>query len=133
MTIVPAGPAPSCVRVAAPSPRSEAESSHLQTRRFVIVAPWGTCSIDGRGMEIGREVGPLADELSSYMTVSRRHASLRVSSSGRLLVRDHNSSNGTFRNGRRINPNLPVELRDGDTVSLSTRVRFTVREESDEG
>ena len=41
---------------------------------------------------------------------------------------DHGSANGTFRNENRIEPNVPVELRSGDTVGFSTMLNFTVLE-----
>ncbi len=101
-------------------------------RRFRLGTPWGDWVMAESEVVIGREVGPLTDNLQAQMTVSRRHASLRVTSSGRLHVIDHNSMNGTFHNDRRIDPNLPVELRAGDTVSFSSAVRFEVAVEAGE-
>ena len=95
--------------------------------RFRLVSPWGEFRLEHSETDIGREVGPFADELAGHPTVSRRHATLRITSSGRLHVIDHGSSNGTFKNDRRIEPNVPVELDDGDTVSFSTRLRLDVR------
>jgi len=96
---------------------------------YRVEAPWGDLVLDSPETEIGREVGPLAHRLAGHLTVSRRHASLRITRSGRLFVIDHNSSNGTFRNEHRIDPSVLVELRDGDTVSFSTRMRLSVRAE----
>ena len=96
--------------------------------RFRLVMPWGEHVLDSAETEVGRDVGPLAADLQAHMTVSRRHASLRVTSSGRLHVIDYGSANGTFRNESRIEPNVPVELRSGDTVGFSTRLSFTVLE-----
>lgn len=109
----------------------------LQQRRpperpFRLGSPWGEWVVVESVLEIGREVGPLADHLRCHMTVSRRHASLRVTPSGRLHVIDHNSTNGTFRNDRRIDAEVPVELQAGDTVSFSSAVRFDVDDEPDE-
>ncbi len=100
-------------------------------RRFRLVAPWGELAIGDAETDIGREVGPFAAELSGYPTVSRRHATLRITESGRLHVIDHNSSNGTFKNDSRIEANIPVELCDRDTVSFSTRLRLDVRVEDE--
>lgn len=102
--------------------RSAAAFAHYR-----LEAPWGDSILDSPETEIGREVGPWVHWLAGYVTVSRRHASLRVTSSGRLFVIDHASANGTFKNEQRIEPHVPVELRDGDTLSFSTRVRFSVR------
>ena len=94
---------------------------------YRIEAPWGDFALDSPETEIGREVGPLAHWLAGHLTVSRRHASLRVTSSGRLFVIDHDSANGTFKNEERIDTHVLVELCDGDTVSFSTRLRLSVR------
>ena len=90
--------------------------------------PWGEHVLDSDHTEVGRDVGPFAPDLRGHMTVSRRHASFRVTSSGRLHVMDYGSANGTFKNESRIEPNVPVELRSGDTVGFSTRLSFTVQE-----
>ena len=110
------------------SPLADAAShSAAAFARYRLEAPWGDFVIDSPETEIGREVGPVAHWLAGHLTVSRRHASLRVTSSGRLFVIDHDSANGTFRNEHRIDPHALVELRDGDTLSFSTRVRLNVR------
>lgn len=113
----------------APAARSADDSppDRAAGGRFRLVAPWGEFSLERSETDIGREVGPFADELAGHPTVSRRHATLRITTSGRLHVIDHGSSNGTFKNGRRIEPHIPVELDDGDTVSFSTRLRLDVR------
>ena len=100
--------------------------------RYRIEAPWGDFLLDENETEIGRQAGPFTEQLASHLTVSRRHASLRITSSGRLFVIDHRSANGTFRNDRRIDPSVLVELCDGDTVSFSTRLRLSVRAEGAE-
>ena len=102
-----------------------------RTGRFRLVAPWGEFPIGNAETDIGREVGPLAAELAGYPAVSRRHAALRITDSGRLHVIDHNSTNGTFKNDRRIEAHIPVELCDHDTVSFSTRLRLDVRVDDD--
>ena len=103
-----------------------ASPSPVPSPRFQLVTPWGEHLLDSLETEVGRDVGPFAAALRGHMTVSRRHASLRVTSSGRLHVIDHGSANGTFKNENRIEPNVPVELRVGDTVGFSTRLSFTV-------
>ena len=109
------------------SPLSDTAGSAAVLAHYRLEAPWGDFVLDGPETEIGREVGPVAHWLAGHLTVSRRHASLRVTSSGRLFVIDHDSANGTFKNQHRIEPHVLVELRDGDTLSFSTRVRLDVR------
>lgn len=50
--------------------------------------------------------------------ISRRHALLNVTSSGKMTVIDQ-SSNGTYVNGIRISSNVPVPVTRKDTVSLA--------------
>ena len=112
-------------------PTADSPPDRAAAGRFRLVSPWGEFNLEHPETDIGREVGPFTDELAGHPTVSRRHATLRITSSGRLHVVDHGSSNGTFKNDRRIEPNIPVELDDGDTVSFSTRLRLDVRSDGE--
>ncbi|WEK54823.1 MAG: FHA domain-containing protein [Candidatus Cohnella colombiensis] len=53
--------------------------------------------------------------------VSRRHCTIRyISETGKFLLEDHGSSNGTYlKNGERLQPGVSYELHDGDQFSLS--------------
>jgi len=51
------------------------------------------------------------------MGVSRRHASL-VMQDNTVQITDLNSTNGTFLNGKRLIPQRPSILRDGDEIRL---------------
>jgi pSer/pThr/pTyr-binding forkhead associated (FHA) protein len=53
---------------------------------------------------------------SSY-GVSRRHARI-MKQSGMVVIEDMGSINGTYVNGRRLDPYLPESLKDGDVVHL---------------
>lgn len=58
--------------------------------------------------------------------ISRRHARL-VRHPFSLICQDLNSTNGTFINGERLDPNKPALIRDGDELMLGTlkiRVNF---------
>ena len=62
--------------------------------------------------------------------VSRRHARIELRNGG-LYIIDHGpegrgSTNGTFINGRRINPGKPYRLEHGDEVSLGSNTKFIV-------
>ena len=50
--------------------------------------------------------------------ISRRHALLNVTSSGKMTIVDQ-SSNGTYVNGIRISPNVPVPVTRKDIISLA--------------
>lgn len=83
-------------------------------RRFPL-APGATVVL-GRD---GQNAIPLVD-----VRASRRHAELRVGSTGGALLRDLGSSNGTLVNGQRIA--APYLLHDGDLVVVGeTTLRFT--------
>jgi pSer/pThr/pTyr-binding forkhead associated (FHA) protein len=79
----------------------------------------------GRGGDQAR--GPDVD-LSPYGArdkgVSRRHARLQTWPGG-AVVTDLGSTNGTLVNGRRLAPNEPTRLADGDELRLG-RLAFTV-------
>lgn len=58
--------------------------------------------------------------------VSRRHAIIGVSADG-FTVEDLGSANGTFINGRRLQPEAPTPIRHGDELKFGTLIlRFEV-------
>ena len=95
----------------------------------VIRLPWNADILlrPGESVEVGREVGPMAERLSGTVTVSRRHATLAMTPSGMVTVADHASTNGTFVNGSRCPSTGTIEVPDGAQVSFSSS--FAVRVE----
>ncbi len=83
-------------------------------------------------IEIGRDAegcalvpgGLLIDE----PTVSRRHCIVRLAADGRCFARDV-SRNGTRLDGRRMVPNLEVELSPGQTLTLGARTELVLEAE----
>lgn len=67
---------------------------------------------------VGRES---ADVLITDTTVSRRHAVI-VLEAGKCFVEDKGSTNGTFLEGKQIQPNERIELTDGDEVKFGSAV-----------
>jgi len=63
--------------------------------------------------------------------VSRAHATFSRGSKGAWRVRDTNSTNGTFVNGKRLNPFLKHRLRQGDCVTFGDR--FILKDDGVEG
>jgi diguanylate cyclase (GGDEF)-like protein len=55
-------------------------------------------------------------------TVSRRHAVLEVSPDGRAWVTDLESTNGSYRNGSRLDPGARTEVEPGDHLRLGASV-----------
>jgi pSer/pThr/pTyr-binding forkhead associated (FHA) protein len=59
----------------------------------------------------------LTQDGPSSKSVSRRHATI-TRKEGEVVVEDLGSVNGTFINGKRLDPYLPEPLRDGDILQL---------------
>jgi class 3 adenylate cyclase len=82
-------------------------------------------------LEIGREIDGTARRpgllLIADPSVSRRHCVLTRTADGRLFVRDL-STNGVWVDGRRLVPNLEVEIRPGQVLGLGSghRLRLEV-------
>lgn len=67
---------------------------------------------------IGRDINCDIVINDSTDVISRRHALLNVTSSGKMTIIDQ-SSNGTYVNGIRISPNVPVPVTRKDIISLA--------------
>lgn len=123
-----------CSDCGEPLPKSSAGAPRatspvgIAPARVVLELPWGEHALaPGQSVDIGGEVAPFERMLEPYRTVSRRHATLRLTPDGRLFVRDHRSTNGTFVDGRRCEPTGETEVGDGAELWLSSRLRFRVR------
>jgi len=76
----------------------------------------------------------LADYGAQAKGVSRRHAQMGTGSN-RLTLRDLNSPNGTYINGKRAEPMVEYRLRHGDLIALGQlelQVNFVIQPLSDE-
>lgn len=67
----------------------------------------------------------LTDFGGKLFGVSRRHATLN-NQNGLLFITDHSTTNGTYVNGKRIDPEIPHVLTHGDSLQIG-RVRLTVK------
>ena len=78
-------------------------------------------------IEIGRDDEASAPAPGQLLiadpTVSRRHCVIRRAADGRCFVRDV-SRNGTRIDGRRMVPNVEVEIRPGERLSIGTQTEF---------
>jgi len=85
------------------------------------VPPGAVYAVEGTS-RIGRS--DESDIVLNDLSVSRAHAVLEIAG-GRAMLRDLESTNGTFLNGRRIQAE---RLRDGDELQLgNTHLRFEAR------
>ena len=64
-------------------------------------------------------------EFSSCNFVSGRHGEFGKSLDGWTIM-DYGSTNGTYVNGSKLAPNVPVVIKAGDTVKIAT-LKFTVK------
>lgn len=71
-----------------------------------------------KALSIGREQGCDIVINDSTDVISRRHAILNISSSGKITIVDQ-SRNGTYVNGIRISPNVPVPVSRKDIISFA--------------
>lgn len=71
-----------------------------------------------KALSIGRDQACDIVVHDSTDVISRRHAILNISSSGKMTIVDQ-SRNGTYVNGIRISPNVPVPVTRKDIVSLA--------------
>lgn len=108
------------------------DGSAAATRGVRVRTAWGdeVRLAPGESLEIGRDVGPFSQQLSTITTVSRRHATLSVSISGVVMVVDHGSTNGTFVNGRPCSSTGPTEVPVGASVSFSSAFALIVEPEA---
>ena len=98
-------------------------SADLSVSRLV-----GTGKCSGDVIEISHYpflIGKLPDEMDVILdspSVSRMHARiLKEQGSDNCLLEDFNSTNGTFVNGRRIEPYRKIRIRPGDRIRLADR------------
>jgi predicted component of type VI protein secretion system len=71
-----------------------------------------------KSYSIGRDMGCDIVMNDNTDVISRRHAVLTVSSSGKMTITDQ-SSNGTYVNGIKISPNVAVPVTRKDSISFA--------------
>ena len=76
-----------------------------------------------KALSIGREQGCDIVINDSTDVISRRHAILNISSSGKITIVDQ-SRNGTYVNGIRISQNVPVPVTRKDIISFAHVAKF---------
>jgi len=87
--------------------------------------------LDGWNMEIadgnilGRTNGPHSAALGKFPVISSNHAKV-TRTNNEWFITDLNSTNKTYVNGAKLEPNVPVKIKQNDVVMLAN-VTFTVR------
>jgi two-component system, cell cycle response regulator len=105
------------------SSRSDSGLAHRQSAYLIVIRG----GLPGTMLRVGPDdttLGRSADNSFSLddMTVSRRHATLRVDALGLVTITDDGSTNGTFLNGRRIDIRRTVSIEEGDRLQLGSGV-----------
>lgn len=111
-----------CVYCDRPVPGAEDSSC------FVLKWSWGESLLTGN-VFVGR-VPPVVSDLAqrieqSFPNISRLHAEFCSSPDG-FHIKDYASMNGTFVNGRRIEPHVPVVVSPGDVIRFASRLEVTI-------
>jgi two-component system, cell cycle response regulator len=91
---------------------------------YLIVIRGG---MPGTMLRLGAEVTTLGRSTDNSftlddITVSRRHATVRIDARGQITLTDEASTNGTFLNGNRLGARRSVEIQDGDRLQLGSGV-----------
>jgi hypothetical protein len=60
--------------------------------------------------------------------LSGHHATVQLFKAGNVFVKDENSTNGTFVDGRRLNPGERVQVKPGQTIRLSQHLELTLEQ-----
>ena len=119
---------PICDLCGAAIPSTAPPRSAVVSGGVILELPWGEHRLGpGEAVDIGRDVGPWQRILQPFDTISRRHATLRVSATGLLLLRDHGSTNGSFVNGTRCLATGEQEVPDGAVLKFSSRLELRTR------
>jgi len=130
-TSTPSASAASVSVLPTPAPSPSAPSSAATVVVMLPSEKIYLCHLDGWNMEIangnilGRTNGPHAAALGKYPVISSNHAKItRVNDE--WFITDLNSTNKTYVNGAKLEPNVPVKIKQNDVVMLAN-VTFTVR------
>ena len=126
----PAAPSQPVPSQTSPSPAPSAAPSAT----VIISLPADTiflCHPEGWNMEIkdgdilGRTNGPHAAKLGKFPVISSTHAKV-TRNNNEWFVTDLKSTNKTYVNGQKLEPNVPAKIKQDDVVMLAD-VTFTVR------
>ena len=89
--------------------------------------PWGHARLlDYLAIGLDPSFSQLAAKLAAFPNVSRRHAEIRRRGVG-FVVRDLNSTNGTFLDNQAVPPQQDVDLHDGATLRFARHLTASVR------
>jgi len=113
------------IAVATPHPQEQGPSGRPANGKETTVSLGRLCSKTSSfeiaiapGMVIGRNHGSLVSETDRFITISRDHAAIRLNGST-VTITDLESRNGTWVNGKKLDPQVPQPINEGDSVKLA--------------
>jgi hypothetical protein len=98
----------------------------MPTGKISLCHPAGWSLPLADGDVLGRTNGPHAARLGAFPVISSNHARV-VRQGNDWCLMDLNSTNKTYVNGAKLEPNVPAKIKQNDVVVLAN-VTFTVRE-----
>lgn len=103
--------------------RKDATLANRQSAYLIVIRG----GIPGTMLRMGTDEATLGRSAENTfpledMTVSRRHATVRMDAHGLVTLTDEASTNGTFVNGTRLDPGRAVNVEEGDRIQLGSGV-----------
>ena len=123
----PAQPEPAPV---APAVWKDPFATLPETRLVVTRGPPGLepfYRVHKSSFTIGARSGEM-DLVVNLPQLSGHHATVQLFKAGNVFVKDENSTNGTFVDGRRLNPGERVPVKPGQTIRLSQHLELTLEQ-----
>jgi len=125
----PTAPPPSATSPSVPSPSVASSAAtvvvSLPAEKIFLCHPDGWNMEIADGNILGRTNGPHSGALGKFPVISSNHAKVtRINNE--WFITDLNSTNKTYVNGAKLEPNVPVKIKQNDVVMLAN-VTFTVR------
>ncbi|GBU29644.1 hypothetical protein R84B8_03217 [Treponema sp. R8-4-B8] len=120
----PSAPSPSTPLPSAP-PAGATVIVQLPSEKIFLCHPDGWKMEIADGNILGRTNGPHSSALGKFPVISSNHAKV-TRTNNEWFITDLNSTNKTYVNGAKLEPNVPVKIKQNDVVTLAN-VTFTVR------
>lgn len=113
---------------AAPAVWKDPFATLPETRLVVVKGPPGLepfYRVHKASFTIGARSGEM-DLAIDLPQLSGHHATVQLFKAGNVFVKDEHSTNGTFVDGRRLNPGERVQVKPGQSIRLSQQLELTL-------
>ena len=125
---VPEPPAPRPEPAPAPAVWKDPFATLPETRLMVTQGPPGLepfYRVHKGSFTIGARTGEM-DLAVDLPQLSGHHVTVQLFKAGNVFIKDEHSTNGTFVDGRRLQPGERVQVRPGQRIRLSQHLEFTL-------